>query len=265
MHACIHTYIHAYLHACMHACIHTYIPACMHACMHTYIHTYLHACMHTYIHTYIPACMHACMHACIHTYIHNSMHACMHACIHTYIPAYIPACMHAYIHTYIHKWLVLSWLWLGHCPVAGDSFMASCSRQSQRQPQQKRKPTFVQDDGVLMGCRSFDWMMLLTGSVLQRKSEDIFFLPWNGVPVNVLFYSPFPGFVRCCGEVHSCSRNALQRHKDDFVPLKHLFSSQPLFVCQKHLCNWLAERHWTWHLAVLATPQLTIETIFIFY
>jgi hypothetical protein len=49
MHACIHTYMHAYIQT--HACLHTYVHACMHAyiCIYIYIHTYIHTHTHIYI------------------------------------------------------------------------------------------------------------------------------------------------------------------------------------------------------------------------
>ena len=76
----------------MHACIHTYICAYIHTSVHTYICTYVHTCIHTCIHTYI--------HLNIRTYLHTDRHAaCMHACMHTYILTYI----HTYTPTHTHK------------------------------------------------------------------------------------------------------------------------------------------------------------------
>ena len=59
----------------------------MHACIHTYTHAYIHACMHTrvhaYTHTYIHAYIHTSIHACIHTYMHTRTHTYRHTYIHT--------------------------------------------------------------------------------------------------------------------------------------------------------------------------------------
>ena len=39
----------------------------------------LHACIHTYMHAYVRTCMHVCMYTYMHTYVHTCMHACMRA------------------------------------------------------------------------------------------------------------------------------------------------------------------------------------------
>ena len=68
-----------------------------------------HACVHTYVKAYIPGCFHksklACLQACIaYTYMQIFMHTYMHEYVHTYIHTYIHTYVHTYIHTYI-LWL----------------------------------------------------------------------------------------------------------------------------------------------------------------
>ena len=103
MHACIQTYIHAYIHYIhyihyiqyMHYIHYIHYIRCIHY-IH-YIHTLhklhtLHT-LHTYI-TYIAYITYITyIHTCIRTYIHSYIHTFIHSYIHTFIHTYLYTCI----------------------------------------------------------------------------------------------------------------------------------------------------------------------------